>query len=175
MTETPTSPVESVAAGLQEGTWHPLPEAAASAAGLVGGLTGLVPGMVLAGLAGGWVPGAWWLRLCVGLLVLLLVPMSLALLARVRVRRVRWCLDARGLYVCRGLLWRHEILVPRSRVQHLDIERGPVERHFGLATLIVHTAGTRMHALRQAGFNDAEAVALRDILVPEARRHDDAL
>ena len=75
----------------------------------------------------------------------------------------------------RGQFWRREILVPRSRVQHLDIERGPIERHFGLATLIVHTAGTRLHALRQPGFLDADAVALRDALVPASARNDDVV
>jgi membrane protein YdbS with pleckstrin-like domain len=73
------------------------------------------------------------------------------------------------------VVYRKEVLVPRSRVQHLDLERGPIERHFGLATLVVHTAGTRMHALRQSGFLDADAVALRDALLPEADRHDDSL
>ena len=63
--------------------------------------------------------------------------------------------------------------MPRSRVQHLDIERGPIERRFGLATLGVHTAGTRLSALRQGGFRDADAVALRDALLPEAGDDDD--
>ena len=36
-------------------------------------------------------------------------------------------------------------------------------------------AGTRMNALRQHGFLDADAVALRDALLPESNRHDDAL
>ena len=57
----------------------------------------------------------------------------------------------------------------------LDLERGPIERRFGLATLVVHTAGTRMNALRQHGFLDADAVALRDALLPEPDAHDDAL
>ena len=75
----------------------------------------------------------------------------------------------------RGIVWHKEVLVPRSRVQHLDLERGPIERHFGLATLVVHTAGTRVHALRQSGFLDDDAVALRDALLPETDRHDDSL
>jgi hypothetical protein len=32
-----------------------------------------------------------------------------------------------------------------------------------------------MNALRQHGFLDADAVALRDALLPEPDRHDDAL
>lgn len=92
-----------------------------------------------------------------------------------RWRFAQWKLDETGLHAKRGHFWRKEILIPRSRVQHLDIERGPIERHFKLATLIVHTAGTRQHALRQSGFNDADAVALRDALVPASDRHDDVL
>ena len=86
-----------------------------------------------------------------------------------------WKLDDSGLHVKRGRMWRKEILVPRSRVQHLDIERGPIERRFGLATLTVHTAGTRQHAVRQPGFLDADAVALRDALVPASARNDDVV
>lgn len=86
-----------------------------------------------------------------------------------------WKLDATGLHVRRGRWWQREVLVPRSRVQHLDIERGPIERNFGLATLVVHTAGIRTHAVRQPGFADVDAVALRDALVPASARHDDVL
>jgi membrane protein YdbS with pleckstrin-like domain len=98
-----------------------------------------------------------------------------AWLGRLRWKRTRWKLDAIGLHVRRGLFWHTEVLVPRSRVQHLDIERGPLERQFALGTLIVHTAGTQTHALRLSGLDDADAVALRDALIPDAARHVDAL
>lgn len=62
----------------------------------------------------------------------------------------------------------------RARVQHLDIERGPIERRYGLATLVVHTAGTRLSAVRQPGFDEDSANRLRDALVPHQREHDDA-
>jgi membrane protein YdbS with pleckstrin-like domain len=107
-------------------------------------------------------------------LVLALVAAAMTIAWR-RWKSTSWKLDATGLHVRRGRLWRKEILIPRSRVQHLDIERGPIERHFGLATLIVHTAGTRQHALRQPGLADADAVALRDVLVPASDSHDDVL
>ena len=86
-----------------------------------------------------------------------------------------WKLDDTGLHLRRGRMWRKEVLVPRTRVQHLDIERGPIERRYGLASLVVHTAGTRQHAMRITGLHDADAVALRDALVPDASRHDDVL
>jgi membrane protein YdbS with pleckstrin-like domain len=50
--------------------------------------------------------------------------------------------DARGLEIRRGVFWRSVVNVPRSRVQHTDVSQGPLERSYGLGTLIVYTAGT---------------------------------
>jgi hypothetical protein len=155
--------------------WQPLPPAARKVGSGVGAFWGVVVGVVAA------VPSA--VALDVGLVakfglaigVVLLLALTFSFWARARWRRTHWRLDATGLRVRSGVIWRSERLVPRSRVQHLDLERGPIERHFGLATLVVHTAGTRMHALRQSGFLDDDAVALRDALLPESDHHDDSL
>ena len=155
--------------------WQPLPDGARTVAGIAGVLMavpiaiGLVTALVVAVLDG------WLARIGIGLALLVLAGLAGWSLGRARWRRTRWKLDERGLSVKRGLVWHSEVLVPRTRVQHLDLERGPIERRFGLATLVVHTAGTRLNALRQHGFLDADAVALRDALLPESNRHDDAL
>jgi membrane protein YdbS with pleckstrin-like domain len=91
-----------------------------------------------------------------------------------RHRRIGWKLDASGFATRRGGLWRTETLVPVSRVQHLDLERGPLERRLGLATLVVHTAGTRMAAVRLPLLELADAEALRGRLAHQAEL-DDAL
>ncbi len=161
--------------------WRPLPFEASQTA-MIGGTFG---GLLL-GAGGAIVLGwpllraldlglAWWQHALVMLALWLGFGALGATLAYRRWKFSAWKLDAAGLHVRRGRAWRKEVLVPRSRVQHLDIERGPVERRYGLATLIVHTAGTRQHALRVAGLHDADAVALRDTLVPAASRHDDVL
>lgn len=172
MTMTEPSPLHP--AEIPDG-WQPLPLASRTVSAIVGTLTAVpfgigaaVPLGVLAGR--GWTTGVG-----IGLGVFVLVALLGMALGRARWRRTHWRLDERGLQVRRGVFWRSEILVPRTRVQHLDLERGPIERRFGLATLVVHTAGTRMHALSQHGFLDADAVALRDALLPEASHHDDAL
>ena len=165
--------------GTEATQWQALPPQAAQVAMIAGTLQGVLLGTAAAVFAGwplrtalelSWLP---WLGI-VALLWLLLV-VAVIWLGYLRWKFTAWKLDATGLQLRRGKWWRREILVPRSRVQHLDIERGPIERHFGLATLVVHTAGTRLHALRQAGFLDADAVALRDALVPASDRHDDVL
>jgi membrane protein YdbS with pleckstrin-like domain len=87
-----------------------------------------------------------------------------------RFRHTRWRLDADGFGLRRGRLWQSDTRVPGSRVQHLDIRRGPLERHFGLATLVIHTAGTRNSEVALSGLDAGDAARLRDRL---ARRTDD--
>ena len=41
-----------------------------------------------------------------------------------------------------GVVWKVSVTVPYVRVQHIDTNRGPVERALGLATLRVYTAGS---------------------------------
>ena len=160
--------------------WQPLTANAAQVAMIGGAIRGLALGAGAGVLVAFPLRIAWpvfsflgWLAAVV-LVVLVFVVASIWLGYRAW-KSTFWKLDDTGLHVKRGKLWRREILVPRSRVQHLDIERGPIERHFGLATLTVHTAGTRLHALRQPGFLDADAVALRDALVPASARNDDVV
>ena len=91
-----------------------------------------------------------------------------------RHRRTRWRLDDRGFAVRRGNWWQSETHVPISRVQHLDLRRGPLQRAAGLATLVVHTAGTRMNTVAIDGLALADAERLRDRLARQLDR-DDAL
>ena len=94
------------------------------------------------------------------------------LYANASYRHARFALTDDGLRIRRGVFWRSEILVPRSRVQHTDLNRGPIDRHFGLATLKVYTAGTKLASVALSGLPDARAVELRDALVSE---DDDAV
>jgi len=160
--------------------WQPLPTAAATTAMYGGAGWALLLGAGAAFFIG-WPLATrgldlpWWQGLGLMFVLWLLFGALGAFIAYRRWLSSAWKLDDTGLHFRRGRLWRKEVLVPRSRVQHLDIERGPIERHYLLASLVVHTAGTRHHALRIAGLPDADAVALRDALVPAASRHEDVL
>ena len=88
-----------------------------------------------------------------------------------RYRYTRWQLDAEGFSLRKGRMWQSDIRVPINRVQHLDLRRGPLERRYGLATLVIHTAGTRDSAVNVGGLADADAEALRDLLARQAE-HD---
>ena len=79
-------------------------------------------------------------------------------------------LDADGLEIRRGVVFRRVINLPRSRVQHTDVSQGPIERSYGLSTLIVHTAGSEHARVALVGLSREEALSLRDQLLPRDGR-----
>jgi len=89
-------------------------------------------------------------------------------------RLIFWRLDKYALGVRQGYLWHSESRVPVSRVQHLDLRRGPLQRLLGLATLVVHTAGTQMNTVSIKGLLLDDAQRLRDRLAQQLDC-DDAL
>ena len=92
-----------------------------------------------------------------------------------RLRHQRWKLDGDGLWLRQGRLWWRETRVPTSRVQHVDIKHGPLERRFGLATLVVHTAAVHLSGITVRGLDDADAQHLRDTLAKQSDDAGDAL
>lgn len=61
--------------------------------------------------------------------------------------------------------------MPRSRVQHTDVSQDPIERGFGLGTLVIYTAGTDHARVDLSGLEQATALRIRDYLLPD---HKDA-
>ena len=82
-------------------------------------------------------------------------------------------IDAKVLETRSGIWFRVIKLLPLSRLQHVDLRRGPLERAHGLASLILHTAGTHEATLVIPGLDADEAARLRDRLV--AAGGDDAV
>ena len=74
-------------------------------------------------------------------------------------------LEQRVLLIKQGVWFRSIKLLPLPRLQHVDVKRGPLQRHFGLATLVLHTAGTHAASIEVPGLDADEAVRLRDQLV----------
>jgi membrane protein YdbS with pleckstrin-like domain len=78
----------------------------------------------------------------------------------------RYRVDDTGIEIRRGVFWRGITSVPRSRVQHTDVSQGPLERRYGLGTLVIYTAGTDHAKVSLAGLAHEDALALRDRLTP---------
>ena len=105
-----------------------------------------------------------------------IVPVLLLLawfIVRIPLRRYAargYSTEGDRLRVVRGLLWRKDTVVPFGRVQHIDVARGPLERHYGLATLVVHTAGTHNASVSLPGLGVEDAVRMREAIREKIRR-----
>jgi membrane protein YdbS with pleckstrin-like domain len=155
-----------------DGSWQPLPRRGALLYAASAGIGLAIPFGLGLGLGGSAFLDQPRILMVAGASLLGLVLGGIAGL--LRHRRIGWKLDEDGFATRRGGLWRSETLVPVSRVQHLDLERGPIERQLGLATLVVHTAGTRMAAVKLPLLALADAEALRAHLARQVEA-DDAL
>jgi len=84
----------------------------------------------------------------------------------------RWGYDMgdEQLRVLRGFLWRTDTIVPFNRIQHIDVAQGPLQRWFGLSTLIVHTAGTHNSIVTLPGLHTPDAEAMRDTIKGHIRQ-----
>jgi membrane protein YdbS with pleckstrin-like domain len=84
-----------------------------------------------------------------------------------RHRHLLYRVDERGLRIRRGVFWRKVTWIPITRVQHIDVSQGPLQRKLELATLTVHTAGTEGASISLAGLEHGVAGRLRDHLRPD--------
>jgi uncharacterized protein len=74
-------------------------------------------------------------------------------------------LDEKVLEIKEGIWFRTLTLLPLSRLQHVDLNAGPVERGLGLASLVFHTAGTHNAVIVLPGIEANRAKELRDHLI----------
>jgi membrane protein YdbS with pleckstrin-like domain len=98
---------------------------------------------------------------------------ALALVIRVPTRRYNargYQISADRLRVVRGLLWRSDTVVPFGRVQHIDVDQGPLERFFGIATMTLHTAGNHNASIALPGLGEELAREMREEIRAHIRR-----
>ena len=84
-------------------------------------------------------------------------------------RRLGYAIDGRLLRTVRGWLFHTDTVVPFVRVQHIDVTRGPVDKMFGTASLVVHTAGTHNSVVVLPGLAPGRAAEIRDSIRAEIR------
>ena len=82
--------------------------------------------------------------LLLGVLPLLAALVLFVVLAAVvpdlRWRRWRYEIRDEEVDLQRGIIWVSRTLVPLARIQHVDTQSGPLQRRFGLATVVFYTA-----------------------------------
>ena len=93
------------------------------------------------------------------------VVLLLVLLRVVARRFAAWAWAERedDLLLRRGVLLQRTSVVPYGRMQFVDVTAGPLDRRYGLATVVLHTAAAATDA-EIPGLRTEEAARLRDRL-----------
>lgn len=64
----------------------------------------------------------------------------------------------------KGLLYKSLTTVPFNRIQHVEIDQGPISRFFGLATLSVFTAGDSSDDLKIKGLLKEQSLQIKEFI-----------
>ena len=144
-------------------------------------------------LPGDIVPILIWLAIAIAFPivgVILVAPLVVVLIApdvfayvglHLRYDTTWYVFTDRSLRIRRGIWVIHETTITFENVQNVEVAQGPVQRHFGIADVIVQTAGGRAsktgHGVEKSsaahlgilqGLDNAEAV--RDLILDRVRR-----
>jgi len=115
----------------------------------------------------------WWVSVLIdagwALLASVLLWAAMWFLPR-SYRAMSWAVHPDRVSLRKGVWWRRAITVPRVRVQHTDVKQGPLQRRFGIATLVIHTAGTQHAKVELPGLSLEAAEHLRDWLIEPSQR-----
>ena len=103
--------------------------------------------------------------------LLLAVPVFVLMLATVISRLVIQKAQVKGVSLREfdvayrsGLFWRKTVIVAFSRVQHVEVSSGPLQRKFGLATVKFFTAGGSSVDLKVDGLSTERAEQMRTFI-----------
>jgi membrane protein YdbS with pleckstrin-like domain len=94
--------------------------------------------------------------------VLLISAWLVFVLPARRFARWHYALGDDRLRIERGYLFYNDTVVPLGRIQHIDVDQGPIMRRYGLSTMTVHTAGNHGASVSLPGLRHEDAVAMRE-------------
>ena len=111
----------------------------------------------------GWVAGPTAIVVVLGLLWTVLTP---------PIRYNQWRFEIREdeVDLLHGIVVKTRQIVPMSRIQHVDTVRGPIQRRYGLASVVFYTAAGSMTIPE---LSDERAASVRDQIAALAKVHDD--
>ncbi len=121
----------------------------------------------------GVLTGRWWISALIWGLAAVIVVIRLVLVGRTY-RSWGYVERDDDLYITNGVLFRTLVAVPYGRMQLVEVESGPLERAFGLASVTLKTASAETNATIP-GLAPEEAARLRDRLTELGEAHASGL
>ncbi len=128
----------------------------------------LVPALLVA-VAATAIPAP--VRLPLPLLVLILGIAGTIWVPAATYERWRFAITDEGVELRHGLVIHRESSIPNFRVQHIDVEQGPLERWRGIVTLTISTASPASDAVIP-GITPEQAEELRSRILSRAEAGD---
>ena len=111
-------------------------------------------------------PLKYALRAASAVAVLVMAGLGLLFYRQALVRG--WALRRHDIAYRSGLFFRKTVILPFNRIQHAEVASGPLQRHFGLASLKFYTAGGSSVDLKITGLEASQANELRDHILRES-------
>jgi membrane protein YdbS with pleckstrin-like domain len=104
---------------------------------------------------------------------LLWIALFVVAIAKIQRQWQNWTYEVRehDVVLSWGVFWRTRRHVARDRIQHLDINSGPLDRRFGLVQVGVHTAGAAGTVGVIPGLTPEESEDLRDMILESQADH----
>lgn len=99
---------------------------------------------------------------------LILLLSALAIFRNQQAKRLAYGVTKQELLLQQGLIWRKRVSLPYSRLQHVSLNQGPLERHYGLKQLKCFSAGSGHAEIDLRGLDTVTAEQLRQHLLLKA-------
>lgn len=88
-------------------------------------------------------------------------------------RLLTYAVRQRDVSVTSGVVFRQTVVQPLTRLQHVELSRGPLERLFGLATLKLFSAGGAAHSLLVPGLPVERAERIKAFILDNKALDDE--
>ncbi len=82
--------------------------------------------------------------------------------------QMAYALRAKDIIFKKGLVFRKITTIPFNRIQHCEVNHGPIDRIFNLASLKVFTAGGQSSDLEIPGLTETRAQMIKDYIIGKA-------
>lgn len=120
-----------------------------------------------------WIADLHWIWVAIPVLVVLALGLAWAFMTpRIRYNQWRFAIRDDEVDLAHGIVVKTRQIVPMARIQHVDTTRGPIQRRYGLASVVFYTAAGAMTIPELA---DDRAAAVRDRIAELAKVNDDLL
>lgn len=80
-----------------------------------------------------------------------------------------YCLREQDIHYQKGVVWHVTKSLPYVRIQHIELETGPIERLFGLTTMKFFSAGGGGADLKISGLTEETAQQIRTYVLARAK------